>query len=53
MTPAQLQQLRDRMQANRQPVDRHPWSRHEHPRGWNDAFDHVEKWIREIVGEAS
>jgi hypothetical protein len=51
MTPAQLQQLRDRMQANRQPVDRHPWSRHEFPRGWNEAFDHVEKWIREIVGE--
>ena len=53
MTPAQLQQLRDRMQANRQPVDRHPWSRHEHPRGWNDAFDAVERWIKEIVGDAA
>lgn len=51
LSAVQLQKLRDRMQANRQPVDRHPWSRHEFPRGWNEAFVHVDKWIKEIVGE--
>lgn len=51
MTPDQLQQLRETIAANRQPVDRSPWSRHEHPRGWNDALDFVERTIKDILGE--
>lgn len=44
-------QLRERMAANRQPVDREPWARHEHPRGWNDALDWVERQIAEFEKE--
>lgn len=51
MTDEQLADLRKRLARNRQPVDRHPWSRHEHPRGWNDALDFVERQIRDILGE--
>jgi hypothetical protein len=51
VTPAQLKRFRDHIAANRQPIDRHPWSRHEHPRGWNDALDFVERTIREVTGE--
>lgn len=43
--------LRERMQANRQPVERSPWHGHEHPRGWNDALDWIERQIKELTGE--
>lgn len=42
-------ELRDRMKANRQPVDR--TNKYQFTRGWNEAFDHVERWIREVTGE--
>lgn len=51
MTADAIQQLRERLSANRQPVERSPWSRYEHPRGWNDAFDFIERTINEITGE--
>ena len=51
MTSAQLKRFRDHLAANRQPVDRHPWSRHEHPRGWNDALDFVERTLKQTLGE--
>lgn len=50
MTPDQLQQLRDRMAANRQPLDRQ--EKYAFPRGWNEAFDFVERAIKEIEGES-
>lgn len=49
MTPEQLQALRDKITAGRQPIFR--TEQYSHPRGWNDALDHVEKWIREVTGE--
>lgn len=49
MTPAQLNQLRERIAANRQPVDRA--ERNAHPRGWNDALDFVERTIKDVMGE--
>ena len=51
MTPGQLAELRKRMAANRQPVERSPWAHHEHPRGWNDCLDWVDRNIREVMGE--
>ncbi len=51
MTPDQLNQLRERLAQNRQPVERGPWARYEHPRGWNDALDFVERSIKDILGE--
>lgn len=50
MTPEQLRQLRDIIAASRQPVFR--GEQYAHPRGWNDALDHVDKTIKEILGEA-
>lgn len=46
-----LQTLRDKLAANRQPVAR--GEQYSHPRGWNDAFDFVERCIKEILGEAA
>jgi hypothetical protein len=51
MTPAQLQQLRDRLAAERQPEFR--GEQYAHPRGWNDAFDFIERSIKEIMGESN
>lgn len=41
--------LREHMQTNRQPVDKA--NKYEFVRGWNEAFDHVERWIKEVTGE--
>ena len=49
MTPEQLADLRARLAANRQPVDRA--ERYAFPRGWNEAFDFVEKCLKEVLGE--
>jgi hypothetical protein len=49
MTPEQLQQVRDHLAANRQPVFR--GEQYAHPRGWNDALDFVERTIKEVLGE--
>ena len=49
MTPEQLKHLRDQIAANRQPVER--GEQYAFPRGWNEAFDFVEKCIREVLGE--
>lgn len=49
MTPEQLAQLRERLAANRQPVSF--TEKYAHPRGWNDAFDFVERVLREVLGE--
>lgn len=49
MTPDQFQQLRDRMAKNRQPVYR--GEEYSFCRGWNEAFDFVEKVIKEVLGE--
>lgn len=43
--------LRERMQANRQPVDR--CELYAFPRGWNEAFDYIERSIKEITGGMS
>lgn len=52
MTAEELaDRLRVKMIANRQPVERSPWSQHEHPRGWNDALDFVERTMAEMMGE--
>ncbi|WP_257164665.1 hypothetical protein [Bradyrhizobium sp. SRS-191] len=51
MMPAQLAELRKRLAANRQPVERAPWSNHAHPRGWNDALDWVEAQLKDLLGE--
>lgn len=56
MTPEQLQQVRNILAANRQPVDRtshidprgKPYA---HPRGWNDALDFVDRTLKEVLGE--
>lgn len=47
MNPEQLAQLRDRIAKGRQPLTRA--EKYGHPRGWNDAFDTVERWIKEIL----
>lgn len=49
MTPEQLQQLRDKLTAGRQPVFR--GETNPHPRGWNDALDFVERMLKEVLGE--
>jgi hypothetical protein len=49
MTPEQLQHLREKLAANRQPVFR--TEQHSHPRGWNDALDFVDRCIKEVVEE--
>jgi hypothetical protein len=49
VTSEQLQALRDRMDANRQPVERQ--EKYAFPRGWNECLDFVERSIKEIVGE--
>jgi hypothetical protein len=51
MTPAKLQQLRDKLAANRQPVFRA--EQNAHPRGWNDCLDFIERSIKEIMGESN
>jgi hypothetical protein len=51
MSGDQIHQLRERLAAGRQPLDRSPWSNHAHPRGWNDALDFVERMIKDITGE--
>jgi hypothetical protein len=48
MTPEQLRRLREKLAANRQPVQR--YEQYAHPRGWNDALDFVEKTINEVLG---
>lgn len=45
-------ELRQRLQQNRQPVERDPYGRYDHPRGWNDALDWVELQIKDIEGAA-
>lgn len=47
MTPEQLQALRDKMAANRQPADRA--DQYRHPQGWNDALDFVEREIKKVL----
>ena len=42
-------QLREKLAANRQPIDRA--ERYAFPRGWNEAFDFVEKCLKEMLGE--
>lgn len=42
--------LRQRLAANRQPVDRA--DQYAFPRGWNECTDFVERSIREVLGEA-
>jgi hypothetical protein len=49
MTLEQLAQLRQRLEANRQPVFR--GEQYAHPRGWNDALDFVERTLKELLGE--
>lgn len=49
MTPEQLQQLRAKLASGRQPEARA--DQYAFPRGWNAAFDTVEKWIKEVTGE--
>lgn len=49
MNEEQLQLLRDKIAANRQPAER--GEQHAHPRGWNDALDFVERTIKEVLGE--
>jgi hypothetical protein len=51
MNPAQLQLLREKLAAGRQPVAR--GEQYSHPRGWNDALDFVERVIREVTGETA
>lgn len=51
IAPDLAARLRERMQQNRQPVERSPWSNYDHPRGWNDALDWVEKQIKDVLGE--
>lgn len=49
MTPAQLQAFRDKLATNRQPEER--TEQYAHPRGWNDAFDFIERTLKEVLGE--
>lgn len=49
MTPEQLQALRDKIAAGRQPSGRA--DQYRHPQGWNDALDFVVKCIKEVMGE--
>ena len=50
LTPEQFAVLRYRMAQNRQPVERSPWSNYDYPRGWNGAFDFIEKTLKELTG---
>lgn len=50
MTPEQLQQLRDRIAAGRQPEHKLTDARAS-VRGWNEALGYVEKCIKEVLGE--
>lgn len=49
MSDDPIKALRDKLAANRQPVERA--ERNAHPRGWNDALDFVERCIKEVLGE--
>lgn len=49
MTPDQLTELRARLEANRQPIDRA--NRYAHPNGWNDCLDFVERTLKELLGD--
>lgn len=49
MTTDQLQLLRDKIAAGRQPVER--YEKYAYPRGWNGALDFVEKVLKEVLGE--
>jgi hypothetical protein len=49
MNPEQIQRLRDKLAASRQPVER--GDRYVFCRGWNEAFDFVERCIKEELGE--
>ena len=50
MTPEQLQQLRDKIAANRQPDEKLDSGR-VFCRGFNAGLDFVEKCIKEVLGE--
>lgn len=50
MTPEQLQQWRDKIEAGRQPEGR-PMSDYTFNRGWNEALDFVERCRRDVMGE--
>lgn len=49
MTPEQIAQFRERLDANRQPE--HRTDRYAHPHGWNDALDFVDRVLKELLGE--
>ena len=49
MTSDQIKALRDRIASARQPE--HNLTDARETRGWNGALDHVEKIIRDIMGE--
>lgn len=50
MTPEQLQQLRDKIAANRQPDNKLDPKR-VFCRGWNEGLGFVERCIKEVLGE--
>lgn len=50
MNPDQLQQLRDKIAAGRQPDDRLD-SQRVFCRGWNAGIDYVDRCIKEVLGE--
>lgn len=50
MTPEQLQQLRDRIAAGRQPEHKLTDAR-TFVLGWNGGLEYVEKVIKEVLGE--
>lgn len=49
LSSEQLQALRNRIAMGRQPITRAEMN--PHPRGWNDGFDTIERWIKEILSE--
>lgn len=49
MSPEQLKLLRDKIADARQPIERS--EQYAFPRGWNAALDHVDKCIKEVLGE--
>lgn len=51
MTPDQLNQFRDKLANNRQSPQM--GELYAFPRGWNEAFDFMEKCLKEILGEKS
>jgi hypothetical protein len=51
MTPEQLQALREKIAAGRQPDDKW-WTDRAYPRGWNGGLEFAEKCIREVLGES-